>query len=458
MSAAVSAATKRRPAPAEPLEVLDDLLKRARKAGADAADAVLVDATSMSYAQRLGTPERVERSEGQDLGLRVFIGQRQAIVSSSDLSAPMLKELVERAVAMARTVPDDEFCGLADPREIARQFPTLDISDPDEPPTERLKELAAAVEDAARAVPGVTNSEGGEAGWGQSRVAIAASNGFAGSYARSSHSVSVSVVAGEGTKMERDYDYSTAVYGKDLEDPVAVGKRAGEKAIRRLNPRKAATCKCPVIYDPRAANSIVGHLVSAINGGAIARGTSFLKDSMGERLFPAGIRIVDDPHRPRGLRSRPFDGEGLPNQRREVIADGALTTWLLDLRSARQLKLASTGHAARGTSSPPSPSPTNLYMEAGTLTPEQLIAEVGNGFYVTDLIGFGVNMVTGDYSRGAAGFWIENGKLAYAVSEVTIAGSLKEMFAALTPANDLVFRYGTDSPTLRIDAMTVAGV
>ncbi|MBX6322039.1 MAG: TldD/PmbA family protein, partial [Rhodospirillaceae bacterium] len=348
--------------------------------------------------------------------------------------------------------------GLAGPGEISRRLPDLDIADPDEPDPGRLKAHAAAAEEAALAVRGVTNSEGGEAAWGRARIALAASNGFAGSYTRSSHSVSVSVLAGEGTKMERDYDYSSAVYGADLEDPVVVGRRAGEKAVRRLNPRKAATCRCPVIFDPRVANSIIGHLASAINGGAVARGTTFLKDRMGARLFPAGVTIVDDPHRPRGLRSRPFDGEGLPTERRAVVADGALTTWLLDLRSGRQLGLPSTGHAVRGTTSPPAPAPTNLYMEPGTLTPAELIAETGTGFYVTDLIGFGVNLVTGDYSRGAAGFWIENGALAYPVSEVTIAGNLKDMFAALTPANDLVFRYGTDAPTLRIDGMTVAGV
>jgi PmbA protein len=451
-------ASKVGPATTDPLALLDDLLQRARRAGADAADAVLFESVSLSYAQRLGRPEKLERSESKDLGLRVLIGKRQAIVSSNDFAAPVLKELVARAVAMARTVPEDEFCGLADPGAIARQFPTLDMNDPVEPAVEVLKGQAAAAEEAARAVPGVTNSEGAEAGWGRSVVAMAASNGFAGRYAGSRRSVSVSVLAGEGTGMERDYDYSSAVYGVDLEDPAVVGRHAGEKAVRRLGPRKAATTRVPVIFAPRVAGSIVGHLAGAINGSAIGRGTSFLKDSMGERLFGAGIDIVDDPHRPRGLRSHPFDGEGLPNSRRAVIEDGVLQTWFLDLRSARKLGLQSTGHASRGTSSPPSPAPTNLYLAAGAATPQALIAETGTGFYVTDLIGFGVNAVTGDYSRGAAGFWIENGELAYPVSEVTIAGHLKAMFRSLTPASDLVFRYGTDAPTLRIDGMTVAGV
>jgi PmbA protein len=321
-----------------------------------------------------------------------------------------------------------------------------------------LKTRCRAAEEAALAVRGVTNSEGAEANWSRHAIALAASNGFAGRYAVTRHSLSASVLAGEGTKMERDYDFSSTVFGADLDDPVAVGRRAGEKAVRRLNPRKAATAKLPVVFDPRVANSIVGHLASAINGSAIARGTSFLKDSMGKRLFPAGLAIIDDPLRPRGLRSKPFDGEGLATKAHRIIDDGTLTTWLLDLRSARQLKLASTSHASRGTTAPPSPSPTNLYMTPGALTPEQLIRETGSGFYVTELIGFGVNAVTGDYSRGAAGFWIENGELAHPVSEVTIAGNLKDMFAAVTAADDLVFRYGTDAPTLRIDGMTIAGV
>jgi PmbA protein len=442
---------------AQSLERLDDLLRRARKAGADAADAVFVKGASISIAERLGKPEKLERAEGRDLGLRVFVGKRQAIVSSSDISPKALDELAERAVAMARVVPEDPFCGIADPADLATTIPELDLCDPAEPATETLMTRLREAEDAARAVPGVTNSEGAEAGWSRSLVALAATNGFRQGYEVSSSSISVSVLAGEGTAMEHDYDFTSAVYGSELEAPAVMGKRVGEKAVRRLNPRKVSTVKVPIIYDPRVSNSMVGHLAGAINGAGIARGVSFLKDKMGQRVLPAGMDIVDDPHRRRGLRSRPFDGEGLANRRMALVEDGVLKTWVLDLRSARQLNLKSTGHAARGTSSPPNPSTTNLYLSAGKETPKQLMADIESGFYCTDLIGFGVNNVTGDYSRGASGFWIEKGELAYPVSEITIAGNLTEMFGNLRAANDLTFRYGTNAPTLRIDGMTVAG-
>lgn len=440
-----------------PLQILEDLLKRAKAKGAEAADCLLVRDVSLNVAQRLGTREKLERSEAQDLGLRVFVGKRQAIVSTSDLEPKTLDELAERAVAMARVVPEDEFCGLADPELLVKAPLALDLEDMTEPSEAELTGMIARAEDAARAVAGVTNSEGAEAGWGRVEVALAASNGFRGSYAGTRWGISVSVLAGEGTAMERDYDYASAVFGENLPAPEALGKSAGERAVRRLNPRKAATAKVPIVYDPRVANGLIGHFVGAINGAAIARGTSFLKDKMGQQTFARGIRIVDDPHRPRGLRSKPFDGEGVANRKRALIEDGVLTTWLLDCRSARQLGLTTTGHAARGTSSPPSPSSTNLYLEPGNVTPEDLMADIKQGLYVTELIGHGVNGVTGDYSRGAAGYWIENGKLTYPVSEVTVAGNLKDMFRNLTPANDLLFRYGTDSPTVRIDGMTLAG-
>jgi PmbA protein len=325
----------------------------------------------------------------------------------------MLAELVDRAVAMARTVPDDPHCGLAAPDELSRRTPPIDLSDPVEPAMDALKERAKAVEGSALAVPGVTNSEGAEAGWSRSTIILVASNGFHGTYSRSNHSVGVSVLAGEGTAMERDYEHASAVYGSDLEDAATVGRRAGEKAVKRLHPRKAATAKVPILFDPRIS---------------------------------------------RGLNSKPFDGEGIANRKRAIIEGGVLTTWVLDLRSARQLGLKSTGHAARGTSSPPSPSLTNLHMTPGKMSPKAMIGEIPSGFYVTELMGMGVNGVTGDYSRGAAGFWIEHGELAYPVSEVTIAGNLNDMFLNLTAASDLEFRYGTNAPTIRLDGMTVAGV
>jgi len=441
----------------ESLNLLADLVARARRAGADAADGILAEGIGVSHAQRLGKIEKLERAEGYDLGLRVLIGKRQAIVASNDRSAEALSGLVERAVAMAKAVPEDPFCGIADPDQIARSWPTLDSVDPDEPTPEVLIDRAKRAEEAARGVAGVTNSEGAEAGWSFSRVAIVASNGFAGGYAGSGHSVSASVLAGEGDAMERDYDWSSAVYGADLEDPAVIGERAGQRAVKRLGARRPGTGKFPVVYDPRVSSGLIGHLIGAISGSAIARGTSFLKDKLGQKIFPDAITVIDDPHRQRGLRSKPFDGEGIANRRRALIENGVLTTWLLDLRSARQLGLQSTGHAARGTGGPPSPSPTNLHLEPGAASPAELIKDIASGFYVTELMGHGVNGVTGDYSRGASGFWIENGEILWPVNEATIAGNLKDMFANLVAADDLIFRAGTNAPTLRVEGMTVAG-
>ena len=307
------------------------------------------------------------------------------------------------------------------------------------------------------AVPGVTNSEGGGASFSRSAVSLTTSDGFFGRYAGTSHSIGVSVLAGKGINMQTDYDSASARHAGDLENPEKVGKSAGDRAVAKLNPRKVQSQAVPIIYDQRISAGLVGHFVGAISGASIARGVSFLKDRMGQAVFGPGVTIIDDPHRRRGLRSKPFDGEGVANSRRALIERGVLKTWLLDSASARQLGLKTTGHAARGTSGPPSPAPTNLYMEAGELSPDSLISDIRSGFYVTDLMGMGVNGTTGDYSRGASGFWIENGKIAYSVAEVTIAGNLKDMFANLTPANDLVFRHATNAPTIRVEGMTVAG-
>jgi PmbA protein len=440
------------------LNLLDDLIAKARAAGADAADAVLFDSASVSLSHRLGKTEKLERSESGDLGLRVFVGKRQAIVSSTDRSTKALDELVERAIAMARVVPEDGFAGIADPEQLARSWPDLDICDSEEPSSETLIERARIAEEAALAVQGVTNSEGGDAGWSRSTIAIAASNGFAGSYGVSRQSLSASVLAGTGTGMERDYDYDSKVYGADLRDPAEIGREAGERAVRRLNPRRVKSCKVPVFFDPRVSRGLLGHLTGAISGPSIARGTSFLKDKMGQRIFAPSVTIVDDPHVKRGLRSRPFDAEGVEVSRRTIIEDGVLTTWLLDLRSARQLGLQTTGHAARGTSGPPGPAPANVYMAAGKRSRADMLAEIKDGFYVTDLMCMGVKGVTGDYSRGAGGFWIENGQLAYPVNEITIAGNLKDMFLNMEAADDLELRFGMDAPTVRIDGMTIAGM
>ena len=439
------------------LNVLQDLIKDAQNRGADAADAVFAEGTSLSLAWRMGEVEQLERSEGMDLGLRVFVGKSQAIVSSSDISKGALDELADRAVAMARSVPEDPYAGLADPDQLATKFMDFDMFDPSQPSADELTEAARTAEEAGLAVSGVSNSEGAHAGFSQSSVAFAASNGFAHSYQRSRHSLSASMLAGEGTGMERDYDYTGAVWAEDLQSPEAIGLSAGERAVKRLNPQKAKTQQVPVVFDHRAARSLVGHLSGAINGSSIARGTSFLKEAMDTDIFAPNVTIIDDPHRMRGLRSAAFDDEGLATQKRNIIDQGKLTTWFLDLRSARQLGLQSTGHAGRGVSSPPSPGASNLYLATGELSVAELIKDIKAGFFVTELIGMGVNTVTGDYSRGASGFWIENGEITHPVSEVTVAGHLSEMFKSLTPANDLEFLYGVDAPTVRIEGLTLAG-
>ncbi|MFN3230552.1 MAG: TldD/PmbA family protein [Alphaproteobacteria bacterium] len=443
---------------ADPLSTLNLVLDRARQAGAEAADAVLVSAASLGVTWRLGELEEMERSEDQDVGLRVFIGQQQAIVSSSDISDAALAQLAERAVDMARHAPADQYCGLAAQDQLVKDWPgDLDLADDYEPTADSLMAIVEEAEDAARAVEGITNSEGASAGWGRNAIALATSHGFAGAYETTSFSISASVLAGEGTEMERDYDYVSTRHNEDLESPAAIGRGAAERTVRRLNPRTKPSCKVPVVYDPRVSGGLVGHLAGAVNGASVARGTSFLKDAMGEQVFGDGISIIDDPLRHRGLRSKPFDAEGLATRRTNLVQDGRLQTWILDCAAARQLGLTSTGHATRGTGGPPSASATNLYMEAGSVTPAALIADIEEGFYVTELIGMGVNQVTGDYSRGAGGFWIENGEIVYPVAGLTVAGNLKDMFRAAVPADDLEFRYGVNAPTIRIDGMTIAG-
>jgi PmbA protein len=448
---------RKRPASAPDANLLADLLKWAKAAGADAADALYVNGESISVAQRMGEREKLESSEGRDLGLRVFVSQRQAFVSSTDFAPTALRTLAQRAVDMARAVPEDPVCGIAPEELLTHGWPDLDLDDKRRPSAKSLLAQAAEAEDAARAVKGVTNSEGAEASWSRFSMALAASNGFSGGYRRSGYSLSCSVLGGEGTGMERDFEWSSAVHLEDLMAPAKVGRNAGKFVVRRLNPRKAQSARVPVVYDRRISGGLIGHLASAINGRAVARGTSFLKDKMGEKIFADGIRILDNPLRKRGLGSRPFDAEGLATRRYAVIDDGHLTTWLLDLAAARQLKLKPTGHAARGTSGPPSPTTSNFYLEKGKLSVEELMGDIKSGLFITDLIGFGVNGVTGDYSRGASGFWIENGKLGWPVSGITVAGNLKDMFLNMTPASDLQFKSATNAPTVRIEGLTVAG-
>ncbi len=439
------------------IALMQDLVARARAAGADMADAVLVSGTSIGVTRRLGTTEQLERSESQDLGLRVFVGRRSAIVSSTTVDPAGFAQLAERAVAMARIVPEDPFGGLAAAAQVLPDDASLDMDDAQEPDVAALIARASAAEEAALAVPGITNSEGAEAGYGRNVVVLVTSAGFAGTYARTNHSISATALAGAGTAMQRDYDYSSAVHLADLEDPAALGRIAAEKALARMNPARPRTAKLPVVYDPRVSSSLLGHLMGAVNGSAIARGTSFLKDRLGQRIFAPGIVVRDDPRRRRGLRSRPFDGEGVPTAPRAIVEDGVLTTWLLDSRTARQLGMVTTGHAARGTGSPPSPSPSNLWLEPGTMTPAELMADIKEGLYITEMMGSAINGLTGDYSRGASGFMIRDGAIAEPVAEITVAGALPDMFMAMVPANDLRFRRGTDAPTIRIDGMTLAG-
>jgi PmbA protein len=438
-------------------EAAERLVAAAHRAGADHADALATRGMSQSVEVRDGTVEESERSEGDNLGLRVFVGRRQAVVSTNDLAADA-QQLAERAVAMARVAPEDPFAGLADPALLAKSFPDLDLLDPALPSVDHLEDLAKRAEAAALAVKNVSKSGGASASAGIGGMVVVTSTGFSGAYLGSRHGVSVQAIAGDGTAMERDYDFSSAIHAADLDAPEAIGRSAGERAVRRLAPRKVATRRAPVVFEPRVAGSLVGHLASAINGSAVARKTSFLKDKMGERLFAGGIAIIDDPLRRRGLRSHPFDAEGVAGRRLALIDDGRLTTWILDCATARELDAVTTGHAQRSVSSTPSPGASNLHLEAGPVTPADLIGDIAEGFYVTDLIGMGVNMVTGDYSRGAAGFWIENGQITYPVSEVTIAGHLLEMFRTLAPADDLTFKYGTNAPTVRVEGLTIAGV
>lgn len=446
--------------------LLTELLKTARACGADGADAVLFETTNISISQRMGKPEGIERSENSALGLRVFVRKEngesgQANVSSTDFEQNSLRELAKRAVAMAKIAPADTDSALAPAALYSKDIVDLNLLDPVEPSANWLLEQCAVAEDTALNAEGITNSEGADASYSRSRVslAIAGNDGaeFTGSYEGSNFSISVSVLAGSGTTMERDYDFTTSRHRSDLGSARDIGISAADRALKRLNPRKVSSCQVPVVFDPRVSKSLLSIFSSSISGAAIARRASFLKDSLNSQIFAGGIRIIDDPHLLRGFSSRPFDMEGVANKKMALVEDGILQSWLLDIRTANKLKMHTTGHASRGISSPPSPSSTNLYMEAGKLSAQELISDIKSGLYLTETFGMGINTITGDYSQGAAGFWIENGEIAYPVSEITIAGNLKDMFLGLTPANDLTFRYSTNAPTIRVENMTVAG-
>ena len=444
--------------PTEAQDRADALISQAKKAGADAADAIYVCDAATQVQIRLGNLEDVERSEGEEIGLRVFVGKRSATVSSSDMDPKILSALVGRAMDMAREAPEDQYAGLAPEELLLKSEPhPIDGDDGQNPEPELLRELALKAEDAARSVEGVSNSEGGGASAGRSIVALATSHGFSGAYSTSGYSLSASVIAGEGDGMERDYAYDSVRFLEDLENPENIGKEAGERAVSRLNPVDFASGAMPVVFDSRVGNSLLGHFVGAIAGSAIARKTSFLLDALDTQVFDSALNIIDCPHRKRGLRSKAFDGEGLPTAKTKLIDNGRLTQWLMESASARQLGLQPTGHASRGVGGAPGVSVTNLHMGNGSVSKAELIKDIKHGVYITELIGMGVNPVTGDYSRGAGGFLIVDGEIGPPVSEITIAGNLKDMFKSLIAADDLEYRYSINAPTLRTDSMTVAG-
>ncbi len=439
------------------LALAETALARAKQFGATSADALVVDGRSLDVAVREGSIENLEQSEACEVGLRVFVAQSSAAIATSKIDAAGLEHIAEQAVAMAKAAPPDPYAGIAGDDEIAKSWVTPDIAGDDLPAAPTLRDMALTAEAHALAVKGVSKSGGAGASATDRTVVLATSNGFSGSYRRTGVTLSATAIAGEGTGMERDYDFSSVIHERDLKAPEEIGREAGLRAARKINPRKVKSQAVPVIYDSRIASSLVGHFLSAIMGSAIARGTSFLRDRLGQQIFSPTIQILDDPLRARGLASRPFDAEGIAAKALPLIEDGVLKSWILDLGSARQLGLKTTGHAARGLAGPPGPSSSNVEMKPGDRTLAELMKAIGTGFYVTELIGHGPNIVTGDYSRGAAGFWIENGEIAYPVSEVTLAGKLADMFRNLTPANDFTYRTANNAPSCLVEGMTLGG-
>ena len=438
----------------------DQLLAAAKLAGADSADALAVDGTSISIEVRNGALEQAERSEGIDLGLRVFIGKRQAIVSASDTRSEMIQQMAERAVTMAREAPEDPHVGLADPTQLATDLDVsrLELFDPSpEPDPTELQAQAAEAEEQALSVSGVTQVQSASAGYGRRRIHLAATNGFSASYERSDRGLSCVAISGAGTGMERDYDYDSRIFQSELRSPAEIGKRAGERAVARQEPRKPATGTFPVLFDERISNSLIGHLLQAINGTMIARGSSWLRDALGTRVLPDGVSLIEDPHRKRTSASRLFDAEGLATAPRKIVDKGILTGWTLDLATARKLGMESTANAARGTSGPPSPTVTNVELTQSDRSQADLLRDMGSGLLVTSMIGSTINPTTGDYSRGASGFWVENGELAYPVNECTIAGNLRDMLLRMQTANDAQMHLSRVVPSILIDGLTIAG-
>jgi PmbA protein len=439
-------------------DLLSDVVAAALKAGADAAEAAGAERRALSITVRLGDLEEVEREESRDLGLRVFVGKRQATVSGSDISPQARAKLVERAVAMARLAPEDPYAGLADPDRLAHgPFEDLDLFDPTEPSPEALEAQARAAEEVARATPGVTNSDGASASWSAGAWRLVTSGGFSGAHRASGFSISASAIAGDENGMETGHDWRSTRWQGDLPSPEAIGAEAGRRAVGRLGARKIASTTAPVIFENRLAMSLISPLIGAISGPAIARGTSFLKDKLGEQVFAKGIVLTDDPHRRRGLGSSPFDDEGVANRRMNLIDDGVLTTWLLNSSSARQLGLSTTGHASRGLAGPPGVGVSNLTLQPGERDQAGLMRDAGEGLLVTSMFGPSLNGNTGDWSVGCSGFWFEDGEIAYPVNEITVAGNLVDIYGRLIPGSDLELRGASNAPSLLVDALAIAG-
>ena len=438
--------------------LLQEVVAKARAAGADAAEAVFAERQSLSVTVRLGALEEVEREESRDLGLRVFVGRRQASVSGSDVSADGRAKLIDRVVAMARLAPEDPYAGLAPEARLARgPLPDLDLYDPSEPDPEMLEARALAAEDAARATPGVSTTDSCSASWSTGAWRLVTSTGFAGEYRASSFGVGALAIAGEGSAMERAGDGRQVRWLADLPAAESIGAEAGRRAAARLGPRKIASTTAPVIFENRLAASTLGPLIGAISGPAVARGVSFLKDKLGKPVFARDVTITDDPHRRRGLGSSPFDDEGVANRATSLIDAGVLTTWLLNVASARQLGLETTGHASRGLAGPAGVGTSNLTLQPGTLDQAALMREAGTGLLVTNLFGPSLNANNGDWSVGCAGFWFENGEIAYPVNEITVAGNLIDAYGRLVPGSDLEFRGSANAPSVLIDALAIAG-
>ncbi|MBW6505423.1 MAG: TldD/PmbA family protein [Rhodobacteraceae bacterium] len=436
------------------------LLAAAARAGAPAADAIAVDGRAVSIDVRLGALEQAERSEGVEVGLRVLIGGRQACVSASDTAPRTLQEMAERAVAMAREAPEDPFAGLADPAELAQGWnaAALELADPaPEPAAETLQEDARRAEASALAIAGVAQVQSASASYSRRNLFFAASNGFAGGYTRTSRSISAVAISGEGSRMERDWAAEARTFQADLPSPESVGTLAGQRAVERQGARRPPTGAFPVLYDERIAASLIGHLLGAINGAAIARGASWLLGAIGTEVLPPGLSIIEDPHRPRISSSRPFDAEGLATRRRAIVDAGVLTGWTLDLATARKLGMHSTASAARGTSSPPSPGISNIALTQGPQSRQDLLRDMGTGLLITSLIGSSINPTTGDYSRGASGFWVQNGEIAWPVNECTVAGNLRDMLRRITPANDARAHLSHVVPSLLVEGVMLAG-